>query len=178
MVYIGQTSNIIKRKHLYKYGRCKSQRMLYNSIQKYGWDNHSLIVLAECPDEYADNAEIEYIKYYNAYYTEGGMNLTTGGRKMKHTPESKRKLSEAISGAKNIKAKTLYQYDLLGNLIKIWDCMKCMERELGYATTAISDTIKRGSNYAYGFLWAYQYIDFTNKVFNRYQLAQQKRTSA
>lgn len=152
--YIGQTANITKRIHNYKYKRCKTQYSLYNSILKYGWENHTIKVMTECPDEYADDAEIGYISYYNTYHTKGGMNLTRGGLRPKMTQETKDKLSKAIMGSKNYKAKNLYQYDNNKNLIKIWGSMKDIERTLGYFTSMLSQAAK-GSGKAYGYLWSY-----------------------
>jgi hypothetical protein len=40
-IYIGQSNNILYRwKYCYKKLNCKSQRHLYNSLMKYGFDNH------------------------------------------------------------------------------------------------------------------------------------------
>lgn len=135
--------------------------MLYNSIVKYGWDAHTFTVIAHVPDEYADEAEVGYIEYYKSYYKHGGLNLTTGGKRMIWSDDAKKRISEAILGPKNIKAKKLYQYTVEGDIIKIWECMKCMERELKFPTTAISDTIKRQSYYAYGYYWSYEEKDFS-----------------
>lgn len=153
-VYVGQTINPTKRKHLYKSLHCKTQYLIYNSILKYGWDSHVFAVIAELPIEYGDDAEIAYISYYRAYHTNGGLNLTTGGLRPKMTIETKKKLSNAIMGAKNAKAKKLYQYTLNKQLIKIWDCMKCIERELGYGTSWLSIAAKNNKQ-AYGYLWSY-----------------------
>ena len=153
--YIGQTNNIIKRIHNYKYKRCKGQVSLYNSICKYGWENHAIKVMTEFPDEYADDVEIEYIKYHKTYHTEGGMNLTRGGLRPKMTQETKDKLSKAILGSKHYKAKKLYQYDVDNNLIKIWDSMKDIQRTLGYFTSMLSQAAK-GSGKAYGYIWSYK----------------------
>jgi len=48
-IYIGQSININKRKSAYK---CIDKRIMgpkiYNSIQKYGWENHVFEIIEEC----------------------------------------------------------------------------------------------------------------------------------
>jgi hypothetical protein len=153
-IYIGQTKNINKRKHLYKGLKCKTQFRLYASLLKYTWKEHVFETVAELPEEYGDDAEISYISYYKAYHTDGGLNLTRGGLRPKMTQETKNKLSEAIMGDKNARAKKLYQYTLEKELVKEWNCMKCIERELGYGTSWLSIAAKNNKQ-AYGYLWSY-----------------------
>jgi group I intron endonuclease len=61
-VYIGSTVDIKDRIYRYKTGRVKSQVKIYNSILKYGFDNHNFEIIFEC-DESNRN-------YYEAYYGE------------------------------------------------------------------------------------------------------------
>lgn len=152
--YIGQTKNLSKRKSLYKILKCKQQSMLYNSLKLYGYSTHLIEVLEEVPESQADAAEIKWIASENSYFTEGGMNLTRGGLRPKHTQETRQKLSQMILGAKNIKAKKLYQYSIEKIFIKEWECMKCIERELGFFTSMLSQAAK-GNGKAYGYLWSY-----------------------
>ncbi len=153
-IYIGQTKNVIKRKHLYKGLKCKTQYRLYASLLKYGWNNHLFETIAEVPEEYADDAEIAYIAYYKAYHTDGGLNLTRGGFRPKMTQETKKKLSDAILGGKNARSKKLYQYTLNKELVKVWECMKCIERELGYSTTSLTYSARHNTK-LHGFMWSY-----------------------
>lgn len=153
--YVGQTRDVIKRKYVYKHNKCVKQKMLYASLLKYGFDNHTFEVLEEVEDHLGDDAEIKWIEAEQSYYLNGGMNLTLGGIRLTHTPEIRQKLSEAILGPKNIRAKKLYQYTLQGEFIKEWECMKCIERELGYFTTWLSEKAKSDGK-AYGYLWSYK----------------------
>lgn len=154
VVYIGQTKNYIKRKCMYRSANCKTQYMLYNSIKKYGWDKHKFEVIAEVSEEYADDTEVLYIEYYKSYYKNGGMNLTLGGLSHGHSDDTRKKLSEAILGAKNVRAKKLYQYDLERNLLKEWSCMKDIERQLGYSTTSLTYSARYNTK-LHGFMWSY-----------------------
>ncbi len=78
-VYIGQTSNLQKRMSRYRTNSCKSQKMLYNSLVKYGFDNHLINVVYLCDnDEILNEVEIFFINKYNSF--KNGLNLTSGGR--------------------------------------------------------------------------------------------------
>lgn len=76
-----------------------------------------------------------------------------------HTEESKRKSSEShrglLMGVKNPNARKVAQYDLNGNLIKIWDCMSDAARELGASNQSIYNCCKGFSQKACGFVWRY-----------------------
>lgn len=39
-IYIGSSTNIKKRRYSYSILNCKTQTKLYNSLKKYGWNNH------------------------------------------------------------------------------------------------------------------------------------------
>lgn len=156
--YIGQTGNVIKRKCLYKGLKCKKQRLLYNSLAKYGFINHTFEVIALVDNEFSDEAEVNYIEYHKTYWLDKkqGLNLTRGGSCAKFTPEIKKKISKSLMGNKNVKSKKLYQYSLEGVFIKEWECMKRIEREINIFSTTLSQALKNG-NYCKGFLWSYDY---------------------
>ena len=47
-VYIGYSKDIENRFKYYKRLNCKGQRKLYNSLKKYGPDNHIFEIVEEC----------------------------------------------------------------------------------------------------------------------------------
>ena len=47
-VYIGQSYNIFYRFSQYKRLNCKPQRKLYNSLNKYGYENHTFEIIETC----------------------------------------------------------------------------------------------------------------------------------
>ena len=109
-IYIGQTINLYKRKSDYKNKQCKLQIKLYNSILKYGWEQHKFEIIEEICDiinykEIANNKEIYWIEFYNSL--KNGLNCTIGGDKsrlgIKHSNETKEKLRLANLG--NTKGK-------------------------------------------------------------------------
>ncbi len=91
-IYIGQSANIKERFRCYKYLKCKKQIKLYNSLKKYGWENHIIEVIEECLIEELDNKEIHYIKLYNTFNTKNGLNLQSGGNRPIASDETRAKL--------------------------------------------------------------------------------------
>jgi group I intron endonuclease len=121
-VYIGQSWNIKHRFSKYKsLSSVKKQRILYNSLLKYGWENHIFEIIEHCLENITqkelDDLEIYYIKFYkdSGYILlnikEGGLGgkhctesiekmLNTRG-KWNHTKESKKLISEKHKGMKH-----------------------------------------------------------------------------
>ena len=107
-VYIGQSKNIEKRFCQYKRLQCKSQKVLYNSLIKYGIENHIFEVVIKCLPEELNINEVKYIQEFDSY--KNGLNMTKGGEtspmshpeiavKMvgkKHSEESKLKISSTL----------------------------------------------------------------------------------
>lgn len=108
-IYIGITHREKSRKNCYKYSACKDQPVIYNSILKYGWDNHKYEVIDTFSQskQFAEGKEMFWIRSYmsnvSRYPEQRGMNLNDGGGLnigFKHSEESKRKMSVNGSGYK------------------------------------------------------------------------------
>ena len=69
-VYIGQSVNINSRCIHYKNLHCKTQIKLYNSIVKYGWENHKFEVIEECEVHLLNERE----RYWQEHYEVIGKN--------------------------------------------------------------------------------------------------------
>jgi group I intron endonuclease len=63
-VYIGQSTNIKKRKMCYERKHILKQPRIYNSIQKYGWDTHIFEVIEEYHVEQLNERETYWKQYY------------------------------------------------------------------------------------------------------------------
>jgi len=94
-IYIGQSRNINLRIKDYINARCKLQQKLYHSILKYGWELHTFEIIYECQESELNDLESHYIKFYDSFNTEYGMNLTTGGEHYKMSDETKLKIGAA-----------------------------------------------------------------------------------
>jgi group I intron endonuclease len=106
-IYIGKTININAR--ISAYTNCKKsisqQKIIYNSILKYGWKSHSFEIIESTSIDLLNDLEKEYIKRYNSYhYTNpDGMNLTLGGDGAfgrKDSEDTKRKRADKHIGSK------------------------------------------------------------------------------
>ena len=108
--YVGITSsNITARwnRHVYSAThelKACHRRALHRAIRKYGKDKFSKILLYESEShEHICQMETHFINLYETHGSKGGYNMTYGGEGwfgMRHTEESKRKMSIAHTGKK------------------------------------------------------------------------------
>lgn len=102
-IYIGSSINICNRIKYYKCLDCKRQTRLYNSLLKYGWDNHTFEILEECGIEEMFKKETEYGMFYEVLGI-NGLNCTlpkNGDIKCYQSEETKLKKSLNQRGGKN-----------------------------------------------------------------------------
>lgn len=72
--------------------KCVDQPLLYNSIKKYGWTNHTFEIIKECAPEELDFWEIYFMAHYDSTNRKKGLNIKDGGGHAKHTEETKAKM--------------------------------------------------------------------------------------
>jgi len=104
--YVGQSIDMFrewKDQHLCALKNNRHYNIhLQNSYNKYGKENFKHVVVEECDKQLLDEKEIYYIKYLKSHRTENGYNITWGGfsfkEGMKHTEETKKKMSESRKG--------------------------------------------------------------------------------
>ena len=102
-IYIGQSSNIKKRFNNYKNLHCKGQSKLYNSLKKYGWEQHKFEIIHELPEDVTQEIVNTYEDYYLQQYKEckfDVMNIREAGSRGKDNEETKRKKSISLKGKK------------------------------------------------------------------------------
>lgn len=97
-VYIGQSTNINKRKNSYKKLQCVGQTLIYNSLKKYGWENHHFEVIEVCGVEQLNERENYWGKYYDTL--EEGLNLRLGDGRGSCSDIIKEKISKSNSKPK------------------------------------------------------------------------------
>jgi group I intron endonuclease len=105
-VYIGQSVNVLNRKKYYSSLRCKNQTKLYNSLKKYGIENHIFETICYC--EVSELNELE--RYYQDLYNviENGLNCRLTFSKDKSgclSEETKTKIRNANIG-KTVSSET------------------------------------------------------------------------
>jgi group I intron endonuclease len=102
-IYIGQSWCIENRLKKYEKGYCDHQRKLYNSIAKYGWENHIFSIVCELPKDISQDILNAYeILYFEQYKYCGFemLNIKEPGSRGKHSEETKLKISESTKGRK------------------------------------------------------------------------------
>lgn len=106
-VYIGQSVDIKRRIRAYKYPeQVRSQRKLYNSLNKHGYKKHKFEIVAQCDIEKLNDMEAFYVDAYQTFNTKHGLNCNYGGGSQAvHSEETIRRRSESHKG-KKFSAKT------------------------------------------------------------------------
>jgi hypothetical protein len=76
-IYIGKTTNYKNRFRAYKNLHCKTQPALFNSLNKYGYENHIVEIIEVVDNNLLNEREKYYIKFFNSF--NDGLNCTLGG---------------------------------------------------------------------------------------------------
>lgn len=107
-VYIGKSKDIEKRFKGYKnISYCKQQRKLYNSLIKYGWEQHIFEIIEECSLEQLNEREIYWGGRFEVLDKEKGLNLRELGRCGGISEETKLKIGLANKGNTNRKGQKI-----------------------------------------------------------------------
>ncbi len=151
-IYIGSAVNLRNRKYLHI---SMLKRNIHHSIilqrayNKYGLKNFSFEILEYVDVKNLIIREQFYIDKCNPKY-----NVC--------------KIAGNTLGVESSRKKSVIQYDLEGNQIKIWNCLQDIKNHLKIsASSKISECCKAKRNKAYGFVWRYldkDYIPFSYKV--------------
>lgn len=91
-IYIGQSKDIYSRWKSYRSIICNGQPKLYNSLKKYGWNEH-LKEIFQCLESELNSHEVYYIDLFQTFNSKHGMNLRSGGEVSKFSDESRLKMS-------------------------------------------------------------------------------------
>jgi len=135
--YVGITSK--KPEDRWQNGFGYSGQVFYKAIQKYGWDNFDHeIIASNLTREEAENFERILILKLDSLVKHNGYNVAIGG----HTSTSE--------------TTPIYQFDIHGNLIKAYDGMYQVERELNIPSSNLTACCQGLVKQAFGFIWKYQ----------------------
>lgn len=164
-VYIGSAAISFRkrwRQHQLDFIRdIHHSRFAQNAFNKYGIATFEIMEL--CPRELCLEREQWWIDTLKPDLNI--QKIADSALGVKRTEETKRKCREAHLGkrlseeaiakrtAKQV--KTIYQYDLDGNLIKEWDSVKQAGEALGINRPSISNCLKGRYKSAGGFIWRY-----------------------
>lgn len=193
-IYIGQTvvSEPVRwQQHIFYAYNDPTQDcvLLCNAIKKYGRENFKREILERVSNEQLNEREIYYIELYNSTDRKKGYNIEIGGNghtkfsdeeikdlfsKLKSVPLVANELGASRSAIlKRIKSMDLYflpttvfQYDIKGNLINIYDCFAQAARE----TKLNLPRIIPSNHYSCGYIWIYKKDDLNiNEVLNNFR---------
>lgn len=148
--YVGQTWEFEKRMHAYEHKASASQRVLYNAIVKYGWENFTVTIIKRDiqTQDAMDATEDAFILMLDTL-APNGYNLRRGGSRGKHhadsiekmrassigqkcSLETRKKMSEAHSGEKNAMfGKRGEDHPVFGRHHTSEACAKIRESQLG-----------------------------------------------
>lgn len=163
-IYIGQTSTKFYSRWGRHYGDTFTKQdnlYLHNAFRKYGWDNFDRVILWQSKplrDNFKNRIFIKrllnikeqwYIKRYKSHISLFGYNCTSGGTKdyiIQISEETRRKQKEI--GLKRF-GRPILQFDLQGNFIKEWACIK-------YAAQALNICINMSGLSSGGYIWIYK----------------------
>ena len=130
----------------------KPCKLFYNAILKYGWDSFEHIILKDgLTKKDAQDLEIDLISKYKTQNPKFGYNLTSGGDGCSELPRGRGKDHHA--------SKPVYQYDLDGNFIRMWENAGCVEREIGVLATDIGQVARGNLHVAGDYIWRYKLLD-------------------
>jgi group I intron endonuclease len=100
-VYIGQSRDVTNRKSRYKTLECKSQKKLFASLSKYGFESHDFKILQYLPTDINQDClnqlEIFCIQQFKEANVEL-LNIKEGGSNGLPKPESIEKLRQSMKG--------------------------------------------------------------------------------
>jgi hypothetical protein len=134
-IYIGQSVDFKRRLTKYRNLRCKTQTKLYNSLKKYGFENHTIEIVKDnikCMTALNFYEEL-YIKKYDTFNTENGLNLRSGGMNNTPSDETRQRMSNAHKGNSNsskkcytldILNKRIIEFESITNISKYYNCYK------------------------------------------------------
>lgn len=96
-VYIGQSKTIFKRWIIYRNLCSPKQIKLFNSLKKYGVDNHTFEIIHTCDKSELNEWECYYSDLYNVH-TENGLNLGPVGDRKGISEETRIRMSKSQEG--------------------------------------------------------------------------------
>jgi group I intron endonuclease len=140
-IYIGQSIDIERRFKEYKKLQCNQSIKLFNSLKKYGIENHMFEILEECLLEQLNEKEENYILLFNSHVQ--GLNIKLASKPSwtgKKRPEHSKFLKENGSGLsykRTQEHKDNLRKKLSGKRLSKNICEKISQNKIGKKTKKI-----------------------------------------
>ena len=165
-IYVGQTTDLVERLARHKYHLklgVHDNRLLQKDFIEFGVDNFKFERLVLVEKQFLISEENYWSNLLLSTDRNFGYNITsTGtGKKSKETKELIR--TKALTSSNNMKdkfgelnhrSKPIRQFDLHGNLIKIWGSTRLAEMSLGFRTDGLRDALSTVTKKYKGFIWS------------------------
>lgn len=186
-VYIGSSKNIKRRFSNYKnLTNCKKQIKLYNSLKKYGVVKHSFEILFLCSEQDRYYFERCFGDIYNVL--DCGLNLQLPGRNelpkiyskellvkfsllnkgeknnmygKNHSEETKEKIRQVAKKHLQKRQKIVYQYDLEGNLLNMYESINEASRQTFIDSGSICICCNKKIKQICGYVFRYENDNFS-----------------
>ena len=123
---------------------------IYTAMREYGIENFQFSIIEECLPTELNNREKYWIKYYDSYVN--GYNMTTGGDSY---------------GRDIDKLFKIYQYDLEGNYIQGYPCVRAAAEALNGEVSNLYIALSLHHS-AYGYQWSYIKLDKMDPYIGNY----------
>lgn len=141
--YIGQTTRSLAARAGHNGKNYQGCDYFYRAIQKYGFENFDVEVLAEAKIEDLDNLEKKYIQIFNSL-APNGYNLSEGGQNV---------------GAPR-QLKKIYQYSSEdGKLMKVWDSILDVAEAYDTIPQTFESCLLNYTFTQYNYCWSYLEMD-------------------
>lgn len=145
-IYIGQSVNWERRHQEYKRLQCKCQRRLYNSLLKYGVEQHTFELIEKCSLEQLNEREIYWGEYYDVL-GKNGLGLKLGNAGGKRSEESKLRQGAATKGRKDSdEARQNKSKAFTGRKFTAEHCIKLGQSKKGVPKPSVSK-VHKGNKY-------------------------------
>jgi len=145
-IYIGASTNIAKRVVRYERKTCHRQVLVYESLLKYGYENHILEVIEECAVEILNERERYWQEYYNVI-GENGLNLIlveTKDKKRFYSEQTRLKMSLIQKGKQAGEKNPMYgkKRPEVSAMMSTMKCKKIINIETGEVFPSLIEASK------------------------------------
>lgn len=135
----------------------KKQGSDYLSVNLYNEEGQKMIyihrIVAQTFLELKDGKVVNHKDLDKTNNSLSNLEVVTQKENIRHAQLNNREIRS--KGKDHPKHKTVAQYDLKGNLIKVWDSVGDVERETGIGTNYISNCALGKCKKSKGFIWKY-----------------------
>lgn len=126
---------------------------LFKNQVKKMWKVHRLVADAFIPNPH-NKPQVDHINTDKSDNRVCNLRWCTE-KENSNNPITAKRNGDSHRGAKSSCSVPIVQLSINGDLIKKWDCMSDVKRQLGFSHSHISQCCSGKRNVAYGFIWKY-----------------------